>query len=60
MISGDYQQTNNCPSSLAKNTSCIISVTFTPTKTGTRPGSITITDNATNSPQKVTLTGNGT
>jgi hypothetical protein len=59
-ISGDYQQANNCPTSLARNTSCLISVTFTPTKTGIRPGSITIIDNATNSPQKVTLTGNGT
>jgi len=58
--SGDYHQTNNCPASLSSNSTCTIKVTFTPTKTGARSGSVTVTDNATNSPQKVSLSGTGT
>ena len=58
-ITGDFHQTNNCPASLSSNSSCTISVTFAPTKTGTRSGILSVTDNATNSPQKVSLTGTG-
>ncbi len=57
--SGDFAQTNNCPGSVAPNASCQISVTFTPTATGTRNAAVTITDNAPNSPQSVPLTGVG-
>jgi len=57
--SGDFSQTNNCPSSLASNSTCTISVTFTPTVSGTRTGMISITDNAANSPQSVSLSGTG-
>ena len=57
--SGDFAQTNNCPALLPSSKNCTISVTFTPTATGTRNGAITITDNAINSPQSVPLTGNG-
>lgn len=59
-VAGDYHQTNNCPASLNSNSSCTISVTFTPTKIGVRTGSVSVKDNATNSPQKVSLTGSGT
>jgi hypothetical protein len=59
-VAGDYHQTNNCPASLNSNSSCTTSVTFSPTKTGVRSGSVSVKDNATNSPQKVSLTGNGT
>ncbi len=59
-VSGDFAQTNNCGSSLAQNSSCTISVTFTPTTTGSRNGSITIADNASVTPQTVGLTGTGT
>ena len=38
---------------------CLIYVTFTPTKKGTRTGSVKITDNAENSPQSVSLSGTG-
>jgi hypothetical protein len=34
-----------------------MSVTFTPTASGSRAGALTITDNAANSPQTVALTG---
>ena len=58
-ISGDYVQTNNCGTSLASGSSCVISVTFKPTASGTRTGTLTVTDNATNGPQTVSLTGTG-
>ena len=38
---------------------CTFHITFTPTATGARVGTITFTDNATGSPQTVTLTGTG-
>jgi hypothetical protein len=57
--SGDFAQTNNCPGSLSPNDGCQISVTFTPTATGTRNAAVTITDNAPGSPQSVPLTGVG-
>ena len=57
--SGDFAQTNTCPASLAINATCQIDVTFTPTAGGNRTGLLTITDNAPNSPQAVTLSGAG-
>jgi hypothetical protein len=45
---------------LSAGASCTISVTFSPTNTGTRTANVTYTDNAPDSPQAVTLTGNGT
>src|SRR5205823_4856317 len=57
--SGDFAQTNNCGSSLAAGAKCTISVTFRPTATGTRTGTLTVTDNASGSPQTASLTGTG-
>ncbi|HKM46889.1 MAG TPA: choice-of-anchor D domain-containing protein [Terriglobales bacterium] len=60
--SGDFAQmtsANPCGSSLAAGKDCVIKVTFTPTQVGLRTGNITITDNAPNSPQIVTLSGTG-
>lgn len=57
--SGDYSQTNTCGTSVAAKAKCTVSVTFTPTATGTRSAAVTITDNTSNSPQNVTLTGSG-
>ena len=57
--SGDFAQTNNCGSSLAAGATCAITVTFTPTVTGARSGTITVTDSATNSPQITSLAGTG-
>ncbi len=59
-ISGDFAQTNNCPTTLAANSSCTFTVTFTPTATGARTGALTIADNASGSPQSVALSGTGT
>ncbi len=57
---GPYSQTNNCPTSLLAAANCTINVTFTPTKGGTLTGSLSVIDNAPNSPQTVALTGTGT
>ena len=45
---------------LAAGTSCSVSITFSPTATGTRSGTFILTDNAANSPQTVPITGTGT
>src|SRR5206468_3251748 len=58
--SGDFSQTNNCGSSLPKQSSCTISVTFRPTAGGSRTGTLTVTDSANNSPQTASLSGTGT
>ncbi|HEV2378201.1 MAG TPA: choice-of-anchor D domain-containing protein [Terriglobia bacterium] len=58
--SGDFSETNTCGTSLAAGASCAMSITFTPTTTGTRTGAVTIADNASGSPQTVSLTGTGT
>lgn len=58
--SGDYSQTNNCGTSLGANASCTINVTFTPSTTGTRTGTLTVNDNGPGSPQTASLTGVGT
>jgi len=57
--SAPFAETNNCGSSVLPGRKCIISVTFTPAATGTASGTVTITDNASNSPQTVTLSGTG-
>ena len=44
---------------VAPGSSCTVSVKFTPVGTGTRTASITLSDNALNSPQIVTLSGTG-
>jgi Abnormal spindle-like microcephaly-assoc'd, ASPM-SPD-2-Hydin len=48
-----------CKSTLAAGKACIVKVTFTPTQTGPRSGSLTFTDNAAGSPQQVQLSGTG-
>jgi phospholipase C len=54
-----YADTTTCGGSLAGKSSCTISVTFTPTQTGTLTGSITIDDSDGTSPQKLSLSGTG-
>jgi hypothetical protein len=55
----DYRQNNNCPPSLDKGNACTLSVTLTPSGSGSRAASITIVDNAPGSPHLVPLTGVG-
>jgi len=58
-VSGDFAETNTCGASLAAQNSCTISITFKPTATGKRSGNLPLHDNASNSPQIVTLSGKG-
>ena len=48
-----------CGSSLAASASCTVSMEFKPQATGSLSASLSITDNATGSPQKVSLSGIG-
>jgi hypothetical protein len=57
--SGDFGETNTCGSTLAAGAQCSISVTFTPSATGTRFGTVLVTDNAPDSPQTISLAGFG-
>lgn len=56
---GDFGETNNCPSSMPPSTTCVINVTFTPTAAGARSGTLVITDDVGSSPQIVALMGTG-
>jgi hypothetical protein len=58
--SADFAQTNNCPIApgvLAPRTRCEIRVTFSPTITGTLSAAVNVADNASGSPQTVSLKG---
>ena len=58
--SGDYSQTNTCTTNtLNVGQSCTVSVTFSPVASGARNGSLSISDDATGSPQVVALSGTG-
>jgi len=57
---GDFAvSTTTCTSSLAGKSSCKISVVFTPTQTGTRSGTLQVTDSGVPSPQTSNLSGTG-
>jgi hypothetical protein len=58
-VSGSYSQTNTC-GTLPPGASCIISVVFTPPTIGIQTGALAISDNASGSPQTISLTGVGT
>jgi hypothetical protein len=59
-ISGDYSVvSNNCPSILAANNACTLMVSFAPTASGLRTGTLSVADNAASSPQAVPLSGTG-
>jgi len=60
VATGDFRKKDDCGSSLPPGGNCTIDVTFAPTRGGHRAGTLTITDNAPDSPQKVSLTGVGT
>ena len=58
-VSAPFAETDNCGRSLAPNAQCTLNVTFTPTAKQYYSSSLIITDSAANSPQTVTLSGNG-
>jgi hypothetical protein len=56
---GDFTETNTCGSGLAAGANCTISVTFTPTASGSSSAILSIADNASGSPQTIILSGAG-
>jgi len=57
---GDFAvSTTTCTTSLASQRKCTINVKFTPAATGTRTGTLSVSDSANNSPQTSKLTGTG-
>jgi len=59
-VTGDFEVAKNlCASGILPGASCTVSVTFSPTHTGTRSGTLTVFDNASGSPQSVALSGIG-
>jgi Abnormal spindle-like microcephaly-assoc'd, ASPM-SPD-2-Hydin len=62
VITGDFvivPGSSSCGGSVAVNTPCTMQVAFAPTAGGPRFGVLTVTDNAVNSPQVLSLTGTG-
>ncbi len=58
-ITGPFSQTNICSAAVAVNSSCSISLSFTPTVSGQQAGTLTLTDNAADSPESMPLSGTG-
>ena len=59
-LSGDYVDTTTCTGTLPGLSSCTISIIFSPTAVGPRPGTLTVTTNDTKYPVlRVALTGSG-
>ena len=59
VMSGDFAETTTCASPMPGGSNCTVSITFTPTATGTRTGTFSLPDSDFQSPQNVTLTGTG-
>ena len=60
VASGDFSETDNCQgASIAATGSCAIQVTFTPTQTGSRTGSLTMGANIAGGELTVQLSGTG-
>jgi hypothetical protein len=59
-VTGNFSQTNTCSQTIASNASCIMSVFFTPTVTGTRTGTITVNSTSSTGTQALGLSGIGT
>jgi len=58
--SGDFLLSgNNCPATLAAGGNCTLAIKFAPTATGTRSGTLTVTDSAIGSPHTVMMGGVG-
>lgn len=54
-----FGESDNCLPNLTVGNSCTINVTFSPATTGSFSAAVTLTDNATNNPQTVSLSGTG-
>jgi len=57
---GPFPESNGCPATLTVGNNCQISVQFKPVARGPAHGTLSVTDDAKGSPQKVALSGEGT
>jgi len=60
--SANFAVTDDCPippNTLAADASCTLGVTFTPNQAGAFSGTVTVDDDANDSPQTISLTGQG-
>jgi hypothetical protein len=57
--SANFAETDDCVSPIAPDATCTLDITFSPNAAGAFSGTITITDDATDSPQTIDLTGVG-
>ncbi len=57
--SGDFAETDDCGTTVAAASFCTLTVTFTPTASGSRIGAVTIVDDAQGSPHSLQLAGTG-
>ena len=56
---GDFTQSNSCGSILAVGAHCIINVSFSPSATGSRSGSLSLSSNSSIAVSPITLAGTG-
>jgi hypothetical protein len=59
-INGPFSQTNNCSTMLGTGQTCQVQIKFQPVAVGIASGTLTVSDDAFGSPQKVALQGSGT
>jgi hypothetical protein len=62
VVSGDFailSEGDTCGETLPANSACTLQIAFTPTVSGTRTGTLTVTDNSVNSPHVMRLSGTG-
>lgn len=60
IATGDFAETNNCTGSISPAGTCKIQATFTPSATGARAGTLTVSANIAGGQQAVSLSGTGT
>ncbi|MGA3107731.1 MAG: choice-of-anchor tandem repeat GloVer-containing protein [Terriglobales bacterium] len=58
--SSSFGESDNCGTSLPAGKSCVINVVFAPIAAGVITGTLSVSDNAPNNPQTVSLNGTGT
>jgi Pro-kumamolisin, activation domain/Abnormal spindle-like microcephaly-assoc'd, ASPM-SPD-2-Hydin len=54
-----FSETNTCGTSVAAGTSCTIAITFKPAQSGTLTAALSVADNASGSPQTMSIGGTG-
>jgi hypothetical protein len=57
--SPSFTQVNTCGTSIGPGAKCTITVTFSPKSAGALTGAVSISDSGSNSPQSISLKGNG-